>query len=131
MSQRAAYKRGRLSQDRIDKLNSIGFSWSSKSEKMWLKRFKELKEFSADKGVDGIVDDKPHQITLVTQARGRAKRPLDLDKGVKVVMPMYSTADSALLRKWVRSQPKDIKEKRQLREFELFQQFLKWREENE
>ena len=101
---------------------------------MWLKRFKELKEFSAKFGsaVDGIVDVKPHQITLVTQARGRAERKkVTANESYGSVAFRMPCGTGKTLGEWIRKQPKDAKEKRQLREFELFQQFLKWREENE
>ena len=53
--------------------------------------------------------------------------------GVPVWMPVGAgkTVQRIKYNEWVRKQPKDAKEKKEQRQFELFQQFLKWKEENE
>ena len=51
--QRAAYKDGKLSQDRVDRLNSIGFKWALKEAAPtvpWETRFKELVRYKAEHG---------------------------------------------------------------------------------
>jgi len=51
--QREAHKKGELNQDRVDKLNEIGFSWSVKAEaeeSKWQKRFNELTAYQAKHG---------------------------------------------------------------------------------
>ena len=111
MIQRAAYKRGRLSQDRIDKLNSVGFSWSANSDEKWNENFKEFKSH-------------------IIQSEGRTHRKITT--GGKVIIPCGTGKTGwKILNEWVRKQPKDAREKKKQREFELFQQFLQWREENE
>lgn len=123
MIQRAAYKRGKLSQDRIDKLNSVGFSWSANSDEKWNENFKEFKSH---------IQSKSH-----LQSEGRAKRLFTTSEqsamGVPVWMPVGAgkTVQRIKYNEWVRKQPKDAKEKKEQRQFELFQQFLKWKEENE
>jgi len=114
MIQRAAYKRGRLSQDRIDKLNSVGFSWSANSDEKWNENFKEFKSH---------IQSKKRLFTTSEQSA----------MGVPVWMPVGAgkTVQRRKYNEWVRKQPKDAKEKKEQRQFELFQQFLKWKEENE
>ena len=48
--QRALYKKGRLLQDRIDRLNGIGFEWGRGSNSLWEERYDELKVFHNDNG---------------------------------------------------------------------------------
>ncbi|EJK65364.1 hypothetical protein THAOC_13780, partial [Thalassiosira oceanica] len=52
-NQRRLRKKGELNQDRVDKLNEIGFSWSVKAEaeeSKWQKRFNELTAYQAKHG---------------------------------------------------------------------------------
>lgn len=44
LHQREAYKKGRLSQDRIEKLESIGFVWDAKKD-LWNRQFELLEKF--------------------------------------------------------------------------------------
>ena len=44
LHQREAYKKGRLSQDRIEKLESIGFVWDAKRD-LWNRQFELLEKF--------------------------------------------------------------------------------------
>ena len=48
--QRSSYKDGKLSQDRIDRLSSIGFKWVLVEKVPWEIRFKELVEYKANHG---------------------------------------------------------------------------------
>ena len=48
-SQRQSYKEGKLSQERVDLLDSIGFSWEPFDE-AWTTRFDELVDFKNDHG---------------------------------------------------------------------------------
>ena len=52
--QRLVHKRGELSEDRIERLSSLGFTWSSQKhstdQRKWDKRFKELKEYKRKRG---------------------------------------------------------------------------------
>ena len=51
--QRSRYERGELSQDRIDRLENIGFHWApqkSEWEGLWNTRFSELERYKAEHG---------------------------------------------------------------------------------
>ena len=52
-TQRAAYRADTLAQDRINRLNSIGFDWAplkSEAEGLWNARFSELERYKAEHG---------------------------------------------------------------------------------
>ena len=64
MSQRTAYRAGSLAQDRIDRLNSIGFKWSLVErgpEVPWETRFNELVKYKAKHG-DSDVPQRQGQL---------------------------------------------------------------------
>ena len=128
MIQRAAYKRGKLSQDRIDKLNSVGFSWSAHSDERWNENFKEFK--SRIERAQNIGRAERLRGNLDSPERALLENLASPTKKVAII-PCGSRKDWAMLNEWTRKQPKDAKEKKEQRQFELFQQFLKWREENE
>jgi superfamily II DNA or RNA helicase len=48
-TQRSAYSRGELIQDRVDKLNSIGFAWDA-HEALWQQKYQELVQFHSENG---------------------------------------------------------------------------------
>ena len=49
-TQRQSYKKGKLSQERIDLLESIGFIWDLKERREWLDVFDELTKYKAANG---------------------------------------------------------------------------------
>ena len=49
-SQRTLYKKGRLSEDKIIKLENIGMFWGSLSERTWLEQFSDTKQYYCEHG---------------------------------------------------------------------------------
>jgi NAD-dependent oxidoreductase involved in siderophore biosynthesis len=64
-SQRKLYKKKRLKQDRIDKLNEIGFVWSfGKDLKDWEERYQQLCEYKSVHGNSNVPQTYPENPAL-------------------------------------------------------------------
>ena len=60
--QRTLYKKGELSQERIEKLNAINFNWKSHRDESWDKKFQELMAYKEEYGtVNFVTWNKQHQ----------------------------------------------------------------------
>lgn len=49
-NQRTQYKKSKLSEERIARLNVIGFSWYVSTDDLWFTRFEQLKQYKSKKG---------------------------------------------------------------------------------
>jgi len=51
-------KSGKLSQDRVDRLNEVGFCWNV-TDSRWMQKFEQLKAFKADHGNFDVPGSNP------------------------------------------------------------------------
>lgn len=79
-SQRTRYSKGLLARSRIDRLNALGFDWDyqqNKSHDTWMRRFEELKAFTAENdGNPNISRYHPNKLLAhwVMTQRGNRKK---------------------------------------------------------
>ncbi len=78
-TQREKYKNGKLSQERIDLLNSIGFDWDP-LETEWQRSFEELKEFTKENGHSSPNFDTQIGRWCSTQRKNFKKRILSQER---------------------------------------------------
>lgn len=83
-NQRTQYKKSKLSEERINMLNLIGFSWYGSTDDLWFTRYEQLKQYKSKKGdcnVPGTYEENQPLANWVNyQRRSRLYTKLSKDR---------------------------------------------------